>query len=107
MQTWAIAAADDGIATLVFDRAGATTYTLSREAIAELNEALDVFERDPPKGVIIRSAKASGFIAGADITEFGELSNPDAAMALVKRGWDTFMRLANVPYPTLALIRGF
>ncbi len=30
-----------------------------------------------------------------------------AALALVKRGWDTFERLANAKYPTLALIRGF
>jgi 3-hydroxyacyl-CoA dehydrogenase / enoyl-CoA hydratase / 3-hydroxybutyryl-CoA epimerase len=107
MQNWIITRADDGIATLLFDRAGATTNTLSREALAELNEALDVFDGDPPKGVIVRSGKASGFIAGADITEFGELSNPDDAMALAKRGWDTFMRIANAPYPTLALIKGF
>jgi 3-hydroxyacyl-CoA dehydrogenase/enoyl-CoA hydratase/3-hydroxybutyryl-CoA epimerase len=107
MQNWIITREDDGIATLLFDRAGTTTNTLSREALAELNEALDAFDRDPPKGVIIRSGKTSGFIAGADITEFGELSNPDAAMVLVKRGWDTFMRLAGVPYPTLALIKGF
>jgi 3-hydroxyacyl-CoA dehydrogenase / enoyl-CoA hydratase / 3-hydroxybutyryl-CoA epimerase len=107
MQNWIITRADDGIATLLFDRAGATTNTLSRDALAELNEALDVFDHDPPKGVIVRSGKGSGFIAGADITEFGELSNPDAAMALVRRGWDTFMRLANARYPTLALIKGF
>ncbi len=28
-------------------------------------------------------------------------------MAIVRRGWDTFERLADVKYPTLALIRGF
>ncbi|TMG98850.1 MAG: crotonase [Betaproteobacteria bacterium] len=107
MQNWVITRADDGIATLLFDRAGATANTLSQQVLAELNEALDIFDRDPPKGVIVRSGKASGFIAGADITEFGKLSNPDAAMALVKRGWDTFMRVADVSYPTLALIKGF
>src|SRR5437773_6506384 len=107
MQNWVITRADDGIATLLFDRAGATANTLSQQVLAELNEALDIFERDPPKGVIVRSGKASGFIAGADITEFGKLSNPDAAIALVKRGWDTFMRVAHVSYPTLALIKGF
>ena len=29
------------------------------------------------------------------------------AIAIVKRGWDTFERLAGVAYPTLALVRGF
>jgi 3-hydroxyacyl-CoA dehydrogenase/enoyl-CoA hydratase/3-hydroxybutyryl-CoA epimerase len=107
MENWQITRADDGVATLTFDRAGATTNTLSRQALAELNEAFDIFDREPPKALIIRSGKANGFIAGADVTEFGELADPDAAMALVKRGWDTFMRLAKVRYPTLALIKGF
>ena len=107
MRNWQIARADDGIATLTFDRADATINTLGREVFAELNEALDILEREPPKALVIRSGKANGFIAGADVTEFTELSNVDAAVALVKRGWDTFMRLANVRFPTLALIKGF
>src|SRR2546422_5481471 len=107
MQDWRIARGDDGIASLVFDRAGATTNTLSQQVLAELNEALDVLERDPPKGLVIRSGKANGFIAGADVNEFDRFADPDAAMALVRSGWDTFMRLAHVTYPTLALIRGY
>ena len=102
MENWQITRADDGVATLTFDRAGATTNTLSQQALAEFNEALDTFDREPPKGLIIRSGKASGFIAGADVTEFGDVSNVEHAVAIVKRGWDTFMRLAKVPYPTLA-----
>ena len=39
--------------------------------------------------------------------EFGDIKDADVARALVQRGWDTFERLAGVPYPTLALIRGF
>jgi 3-hydroxyacyl-CoA dehydrogenase/enoyl-CoA hydratase/3-hydroxybutyryl-CoA epimerase len=107
MENWKIARDDDGISTLVFDRAGASTNTLSQRALVELNDALDQLDRDPPKGLIIRSGKANGFIAGADITEFGQLADPDAALALVRRGWETFMRLAQVSYPTLALVRGF
>ena len=61
----------------------------------------------PPKGLVIRSAKENGFIAGADIDGFTQLKTVDDAVALVKRGWDTFNELAAVPYPTLALIRGF
>ena len=62
---------------------------------------------DPPKGLVIRSGKDNGFIAGADVDEFGELDSVDDATALVKRGWDTFNELAATPYPTLALVRGF
>jgi 3-hydroxyacyl-CoA dehydrogenase/enoyl-CoA hydratase/3-hydroxybutyryl-CoA epimerase len=62
---------------------------------------------DPPRGLVIRSGKANGFIAGADVDEFGELKSVDDATALVRRGWDIFQELAATPYPTLALVRGF
>ena len=97
----------DGIAWLAFDKAGTATNTLSAAALAELNEALDRLERDRPKGLVIRSAKPSGFIAGADVAEFGDIHDAQVARALVERGWNTFERLARTPYPTLALIRGF
>jgi 3-hydroxyacyl-CoA dehydrogenase/enoyl-CoA hydratase/3-hydroxybutyryl-CoA epimerase len=107
MKHWSITREADGLATLTFDRADAGTNTLSAAALTALNEALDVLDREPPKGLIVRSGKANGFIAGADVDEFGEISSEAGALALVKRGWDTFERLANVRYPTLALIRGF
>jgi len=107
MENWKIEHEGDGLATLVFDRAGTSTNTLSQDALVELNEALDELDRKPPKALIVRSGKTNGFIAGADVSEFGQLSNPAAAQAFVKRGWDTLMRLSNVSYPTLALIKGF
>jgi len=107
MQHWSITRETDGLATLTFDRADAGTNTLSAAALAGLNDALDVLDREPPKGLIVRSGKANGFIAGADVDEFGEISSETGALALVKRGWDTFERLAAVRYPTLALIRGY
>ena len=107
MQHWTITRDADGVATLTFDKAGAAVNTLSAAVLAELNEALDTLDRDPPKGLVIRSGKASGFIAGADVDEFGDVKDEAGAIAIVKRGWDTFERLANVKYPTLALIRGF
>jgi 3-hydroxyacyl-CoA dehydrogenase/enoyl-CoA hydratase/3-hydroxybutyryl-CoA epimerase len=107
MRHWTIAREPDGLATLVFDKADATTNTLSAEVLAELNEALDALDREPPKGLILRSGKANGFIAGADVDEFGAIASEEGAIALVRRGWDTFERLTAVRYPTLALIRGF
>src|SRR5204863_4029183 len=107
MRHWMLTRDADGFARLTFDKAGTTTNTLSREVLAELNEALDQLDRDPPKGLVIASGKANGFIAGADIEEFGEVENEADAVAIVKRGWDAFERLAAVKYPTLALVRGF
>jgi 3-hydroxyacyl-CoA dehydrogenase/enoyl-CoA hydratase/3-hydroxybutyryl-CoA epimerase len=107
MQHWTLTRDSDGLARLVFDRAGASANTLGAPVLAEFNEVLDLLDRDPPRGLVIASGKANGFIAGADVDEFTQITDEAGALALVKRGWDTFERLAAVKYPTVALIRGF
>jgi len=107
MRHWTLTREADGLARLVFDKAEATTNTLSAEAFTELNQALDELDRDPPKGLVIASGKANGFIAGADVDEFRTVRDEAGALAIVRRGWDAFERLAAVPYPTVALVRGF
>ena len=107
LRHWAIAREADGLAVLTLDRAGASTNTLSAEILAELHAALDRLDADRPRALLIRSGKANGFIAGADVDEFGAIATAEGALALVRRGWEAFERLAALPYPTLALIRGF
>lgn len=107
MQHWTIERNADGLAWLTLDKIGATANTLSGEVLAELNEALDLLDADAPRGLVIRSGKANGFIAGADVDEFAGVTDEAGALAIVKRGWDTFERLAQVRYPTLALVKGF
>ena len=106
-QHWKLERDADGIAWLVFDKAGVSTNTLSADALDELRAVLRELSGAPPKGLVIRSGKDNGFIAGADIQEFERVKSVDDALAIVKRGWDTFNELAAVPYPTLALVRGF
>ena len=72
----------------------------------ELVQILDDCDRSPPKGLIFRSGKPAGFIAGADINEFSRLDTPQKGVDLVARGWRLFDRLAQTAYPTLALVRG-
>ena len=106
LQHWRVDRDGDGVATATLDKAGETGNSLSIAVMGELGEILDAFARQPPKGLIIRSGKAAGFIAGADIGEFSQLDSPEQGRALVERGWTLFNRLAAVPYPTLALVRG-
>lgn len=106
MKHWKIERETDGLAFLTLDREGAAANALSAEVMAELALALDELEKTPPKGLVIRSGKEAGFIAGADIEEFTQLDTPEKGRALVERGWNLFNRLAAVKFPTLALIRG-
>jgi 3-hydroxyacyl-CoA dehydrogenase/enoyl-CoA hydratase/3-hydroxybutyryl-CoA epimerase len=106
-QHWRLDRDGEGLEWLTLDRAGASTNTLSAAVMEELRAVLARLAADPPRGLVIRSGKANGFIAGADVDEFGELKSVDDATALVRRGWDIFGELAATPYPTLALVRGF
>jgi 3-hydroxyacyl-CoA dehydrogenase/enoyl-CoA hydratase/3-hydroxybutyryl-CoA epimerase len=103
---WRLERDGDAIAWLTFDTAGATTNTLSKAALAEFNAVLDTLEHDRPRGLVIRSGKAGGFIAGADVEEFDEIRDAAVVREILARGLRTFDRLAKVNYPTLALIRG-
>src|ERR1017187_7452169 len=67
---WKLATYADGIAWLIIDKQGAGANTLSEDVISELDDALSTVEREAPKGLVIRSGKRGGFIAGADIGEF-------------------------------------
>src|SRR5476651_1312811 len=69
-QHWKLATDADGIAWLVLDKQGAGANTLSEDVISELDGVLTTIERESPKGLVIRSGKPAGFIAGADIGEF-------------------------------------
>jgi 3-hydroxyacyl-CoA dehydrogenase/enoyl-CoA hydratase/3-hydroxybutyryl-CoA epimerase len=108
LRHWRIERDGDGLAWLTLDKAGTTTNTLSSDVMAELDAVLGLLERDPPKGLVVRSGKASGFIAGADVDEFSAGGDIEAtAREIVMRGLRIFDRLAAAPYPTLALVRGF
>jgi 3-hydroxyacyl-CoA dehydrogenase/enoyl-CoA hydratase/3-hydroxybutyryl-CoA epimerase len=94
------------VAWAILDTADSSTNTLGADVMAELGLILDECESNPPRGLIFKSAKEAGFIAGANIEEFVASDTPQKALALVKRGWDLYNRLAAVSYPTLALVRG-
>lgn len=97
---------DGQLLWLYIDRADADVNALSAELMTEFGEVLDYLDQNKPKGLIITSAKDTGFVVGADINEFSDLKTPEQGKAMVARGWDLFNRLERVPYPTLALING-
>jgi 3-hydroxyacyl-CoA dehydrogenase/enoyl-CoA hydratase/3-hydroxybutyryl-CoA epimerase len=102
---WTLEHDADGVTWVTLDRPDASANTLASFVMDELALVLDVLDEVRPRGVVFRSGKSAGFIAGADIEEFKGM---DAATGrrLMQRGWDLYNRLAAVKYPTLALIRG-
>ena len=104
---WRIERDADDIAWLCFDKAGASTNVLSGQVMLELGEQLGALAASPPRGLVIYSAKQSGFIAGADIKEFTALKTPQDAFQMIRRGQLVLEQLEKLPCSSVALINGF
>src|SRR3546814_842581 len=77
---------EDGIVVLTFDRAGESVNTFAQDVLIELEALLERLSLDPPKGLVLRSGKAKGFIAGADIREFAEFDAKGTIGDSIRRG---------------------
>ena len=96
-----------GIRWLILDKASSTINVLSQAVLWELADIVGEIEENPPAGVVLKSAKDSGFIAGADISEFHALADSGQAEEFVKRGQLLLNKLESLPCPTIAAINGF
>lgn len=97
----------DGVAWLLFDREGTSANTLSADLIEELSKILSELETARPTGLVIRSAKKSGFIAGADVNAFRGASDAAAVEAEIGRAHAVIDRLEALRIPSVAVIHGF
>ncbi|WP_240099818.1 3-hydroxyacyl-CoA dehydrogenase NAD-binding domain-containing protein [Thermomonas flagellata] len=104
---WRIDARDDGVLVLAFDRADSTVNAFSQDALLELSALVERIALDPPRGVVFASAKASGFIAGADLKEFQEYDRQGTVEDAIRRGQGVFQAIAELPCPTAVAIHGF
>ncbi|TAL93924.1 MAG: 3-hydroxyacyl-CoA dehydrogenase [Rhodanobacter sp.] len=97
---------DDGVVTLTLDRADSSVNAISRAVLDELEQIVERLAIDMPVGVIIHSAKASGFAVGADLREFVEYARQDSVRENIKHGQCVYEALAQLPCPTVAAIHG-
>ena len=105
--SWAMDRDEDGIAWLGIDKPDTQANVLSSRVMAELDEILAQLEADTPRALVVYSAKASGFIAGADISEFIQIRTPEEGYTLIRAGQEILDRLAALSFPTVAMINGF
>ncbi|MGH8537300.1 MAG: 3-hydroxyacyl-CoA dehydrogenase NAD-binding domain-containing protein [Gammaproteobacteria bacterium] len=104
---WRLETDASNIANLHLDKQGPGPNVLSSEVLGELDVIIGAVSESLPRGLIIRSAKPSGFIAGADVKEIASLCDNEDALAFIRRGQTIFDRLEGLGCPTVAAIRGF
>jgi 3-hydroxyacyl-CoA dehydrogenase / enoyl-CoA hydratase / 3-hydroxybutyryl-CoA epimerase len=104
---WTLEMDAERIAWLSCDTPGASTNVLSAAVLRDLAVKLGEIAAQHPLGVVLRSAKANGFIAGADIKEFLAIRTPEAGYELVRAGQAVLQQLEDLPCPSVAALHGF
>ena len=104
---WHSQKSDDGILRVTIDRKDRPVNALSRAIMEELRELVASIRNDSSiRGVLFQSGKPGVFIAGADITEFEDLTDKAAAAEVSTFGQSVFQELEDLKVPTVALISG-
>jgi 3-hydroxyacyl-CoA dehydrogenase/enoyl-CoA hydratase/3-hydroxybutyryl-CoA epimerase len=75
--------------------------------LRDLAAKLDDIVKQSLRGVIVRSGKPKGFIAGADIHEFLKIRTPEQGFELVRAGQRVLQQLEDLPCPSVAMLHGF
>lgn len=105
---WRLETDENQILWLILDKHNTSVNTLNREVVEEFSRIVDSLYNDTThKGVIIASGKKSGFIAGADISEFTKFKDIDEAASVLTQGQAVLSKLENLKIPVVAMIDGF
>ena len=106
-----ISSDDHKIAWLTLDVKGEAANVIGPELIEEMNFAIDEIKATNPKGMIINSGKSNGFIAGADVKKFEGMTNSESdrelALSFIHMGQALCQKIEDLPFPTLAMVKGF
>ncbi len=110
-KNWSFHRDVENLGWLTINTPDAPVNTLSREAITELDALVTRFEElaqtGELAGVILLSGKDSGFIAGADVSEFDAMSDFSVLPEALRRTHALFARIENLKIPVVAGIHGF
>ena len=104
---WRLESDEGNIFTLLIDKSESSTNILSLDVINELEQVITSLKAHPCNGLVIYSAKENGFIAGADINSFTSLDTDNEIAELIQKVQSIFNDLEELPFPTVAVIKGF
>jgi 3-hydroxyacyl-CoA dehydrogenase / enoyl-CoA hydratase / 3-hydroxybutyryl-CoA epimerase len=111
LRDWRFAIDNQNIAWAVFDREGESQNSLGRRPLEELGAIVERVERgcadNSVRGLVFISGKEKGFIVGADVREFDELTSEQQvteSLALVN-GY--LNRIERLPITVVCCINGF
>ena len=93
----------DAVGLITLNRPDALN-ALNSALIAELNQALEVFDQDDAVGCVVITGSEKAFAAGADIKEMQSKNYMDAYLQDFLGTWD---QVAHTRKPTIAAVAGY
>jgi 3-hydroxyacyl-CoA dehydrogenase / enoyl-CoA hydratase / 3-hydroxybutyryl-CoA epimerase len=111
LHDWRLSVDYEGIAWALMDREGERVNSMGRRLTEELGEIVKWAEtaaiHGEIKGLVLMSAKATGFLVGADIREFSRFATEQQVKEVVKETLRLLDRIEKLPIPVVAAIHGF
>lgn len=111
LEYWRFTVDIEKICWLTIDTPQSPVNTLGTGTLKELEKLVGRLEEmaatDDIAGVALLSAKPSGFVAGADISEFDAMSDPKVLPAALELTHALFNRIESLPVPFVCGIHGF
>ena len=99
------------IAWLALNLKDQSSNVLNPEVIQELSAACSELINSSTEGLVLYSGKSNGFIAGADVKGFQGITDSQEdhrqALNFIKMGQDLCQKIEDLPFPTLAMVKGF
>lgn len=107
MQSIKIEKSESGILSLIFDRNDSSANTIDDVFTNEFSEAINKIIQDPPRGILMRSAKTS-FFAGGDLERIYRTTKAEAnsLFDMVERLKLSMRKLETLGIPVVACIEG-
>jgi 3-hydroxyacyl-CoA dehydrogenase/enoyl-CoA hydratase/3-hydroxybutyryl-CoA epimerase len=94
------------VLAIVLDRPDSRVNLIDEAWLAAMTAAIAAAERDRPRGLVLLSAKAGNFIAGADVGLIAALRTAEEAEEKSRQGQELLARIEDLPFPTVAAING-
>ena len=107
MEHWTSETDGDGIAWLRLDKADSKVNVLSSDVLLELDSFIDSIAKKQLKGLVVYSGKSTGFVMGADISEFTSVDDPKLAYEVTRKGQQLMSKIEALDCPTVAALNGF